>query len=490
MMRKIQAVHENQEKIRWLTIFRFPLAMWVVLHHFLDSNFESTINLQGFWKVLADTGNLAVTSFFILSGFVIALSFSVRDYKKVSKFYLNRWAALFPLFILMQMSSAFSQPLESRYLLVNILGLQPFLTGGYWFNLNGPAWSVSVEFFMYMIFPVIFRVTSKITKPVKALVVLLLIEFSLTLLIGNFTTVNTAFYILYHFPIFQLFHFISGIFAFKIYVDWKSSKRFTQNGVNLIAGPIFAVAVYGSFYTNIQYLKYGALIVIPTLFYVIGSAVASKNSTTSNDSLLYKAGEATFVIYITHWLWVGTLRKILVSEKNLNLMMLYYFILLIPIIVIAHLFNKKYVKSLAIIISNPKAISNYRTRFVGTISIFLCMSLVLGFANRSFPRYWNTQNSPKNGAVSIEVVSASLSNQETKVNVEIQIINRSENAQSIESCRIFITPRDLKLYGDMPPPIHVPLNLLLKPNEGGRTSMQTEWLPRYSKNFQTTVTCA
>jgi peptidoglycan/LPS O-acetylase OafA/YrhL len=78
-----------------LSFLRFPLAVWVVFHHtFNADNLLDFNNLPKPIRILSNTGSMAPTVFFILSGFVIYNCLLGGK----TKFYYNRFITIIPLY--------------------------------------------------------------------------------------------------------------------------------------------------------------------------------------------------------------------------------------------------------------------------------------------------------------------------------------------------------------------------------------------------------
>jgi len=151
-----------------LTVIRGVAAWWVVLYHFREHLMPATFPwLNTLWS----GGYLAVDLFFILSGFVIALSCAKHfddglTLSGTREFLVRRLARIYPLHLVMMifyltipaaimtLSSAktLSGNYETGYFLL-ALGLihnWGFTDTLQW---NVPSWSISTEWFAYLCFP-------------------------------------------------------------------------------------------------------------------------------------------------------------------------------------------------------------------------------------------------------------------------------------------------------------------------------------------------
>lgn len=157
-------------ELRALTGARGIAAWWVVLYHLR----LSLPPLPEAAQLLLAKGYLAVDFFFVLSGFVIALSWRERisggGWAAVPSFLKRRFARVWPLHAVVLTGGAamatalwatgrhmpadfpFAE-LPLHYLLIQNWGLTPALA---W---NDPAWSISAEFAAYLVFPALVLAT-------------------------------------------------------------------------------------------------------------------------------------------------------------------------------------------------------------------------------------------------------------------------------------------------------------------------------------------
>lgn len=151
-----------------LTGVRFLLAIWVVFHHLTGKHMmlESwAASLPSWLHEIVRGGYLAVGTFFVLSGFVLARSYgSMRwDRANLIRYGVGRFARVYPAYLLsllivtpyilkfLSTPGKVSMAEKASVLTSYILVLQGWVRATvHW---NTPAWSLSCEFFFYLCFP-------------------------------------------------------------------------------------------------------------------------------------------------------------------------------------------------------------------------------------------------------------------------------------------------------------------------------------------------
>jgi peptidoglycan/LPS O-acetylase OafA/YrhL len=143
------------DQLRWLA------ATVVFLFHFhLEYRGLGGVGLASPWAALVTEGHTGVGLFFTLSGFLfmqIALYQQQIDYRD---FVRNRVLRIFPLFFtIFLLATSIDRdkfvPQDLLYLFATNLGLAPTSRT----IVTGAAWTISVEFMFYMVFPFLARFT-------------------------------------------------------------------------------------------------------------------------------------------------------------------------------------------------------------------------------------------------------------------------------------------------------------------------------------------
>jgi len=147
-----------------LDFYRFVAALGVFIFHLklIDTGISPAWN---------GSYGLFVDMFFILSGFVISYSYpsDARGMRAYSRFMIRRIARIYPLHLLSLLifvvligvgleRTARSTPLDFLY---NLLLLQAWGVTDH-LSFNSPSWSISAEFFCYLIFPLLMLFARKL----------------------------------------------------------------------------------------------------------------------------------------------------------------------------------------------------------------------------------------------------------------------------------------------------------------------------------------
>ena len=152
----------KREHLPALTGLRFVLALWVILHHLtgpgaqLDAAAERLPHpIYAFLR----GGYLAVATFFVLSGFVLARSYGSGEWcgERLRHYALARFARIYPVYalslvLIVPFIIGDRAPGKPGLILNYGLLLQGW-TGTLPVGWNTPAWSLSCEIFFYVCFP-------------------------------------------------------------------------------------------------------------------------------------------------------------------------------------------------------------------------------------------------------------------------------------------------------------------------------------------------
>lgn len=331
-----------------LTGLRFFAAAAVFYHH-LGGKF-------GWEQNRYSIGSLAVTFFFILSGFVLTYVYhdQLANRKQVGRFLFNRFARIWPLHFFCLLLAAGLVWFDSRLTVepfwqkftLNLSLLQSWTPFSDWvFAFNGVAWSISTEAFFYGLFPLLMfagarvrNVAIGIAFTVVALVVVFLNYLSQSdwqmLDYERIGHVN---------PIIRLPEFCCGVLAGRFFLRVRGNERPAKSPTNtnriiwtfleiLIVAAIVALcywiteqrfrlqitnAVWGS-----EFLGSWFRVAYPTLLMAIAVLVFAKSDGLTSQLLSARPtiylGEISYAFYMIHFLVLRTINLASISYGQLS----------------------------------------------------------------------------------------------------------------------------------------------------------------------------
>ncbi len=145
-------------RIEQLNFTRFVAAMAIVIYHYG----KGVIPFQfGAIESFFQQANVGVSYFFVLSGFVMILANSTKNKVNFASVLKRRWARIYPLYmlalvLLLTYYRVTGHTIDYKGLLLNLCLLQSWVPG-FALSFNLPAWSLSVEMFFYVLFPLLFN---------------------------------------------------------------------------------------------------------------------------------------------------------------------------------------------------------------------------------------------------------------------------------------------------------------------------------------------
>jgi len=289
----------SAHRFRTLDGWRGVCALLVALHHFPAHGFVYALPLvRNAW--------LLVDFFFVLSGFVIAYAYGERlsTGAQIKSFTLRRFLRLWPLhvvilcgFVVLEIigyartGTIFTggrslYALGTNLLLVQALGLHPGLT---W---NTPSWSISIEFWTYLIFAAVCFSLPRLRA--AASIVLIASSVAILVFVSRFGMRETFDWAIAR----CIFGFFTGVLTFEIWSrGWL--KRFGSSSAE-IGAVLFALA-YLLFIPGNRALEYLA----PPIFACLVLVFANGRGLVSEmmDRRAVNAlGRWSYSIYMVHML--------------------------------------------------------------------------------------------------------------------------------------------------------------------------------------------
>lgn len=321
-MSKVIAVRmEAKGDLPALTGLRALAALWVVLFHFSDLTVSLVPGMKDLMP-LFDKGWIGVNVFFMLSGFILTYNyqayFSEFKWRKYRKFLGLRLARIYPVYLfslllmVLMFTAAFvlhvSLNKQGDYSLTGFLAYL-FMVQGWgdsgWYPWNGPAWSVSAEWFAYLGFPVALLLLGKVrslTQVYAAIFLVFAIGFGLTetQLLETLTTID------FENLINVSMCFLIGTLATVLYRAYEKTP-----GIWEVLTPLLLVVFVGAAVLFPAWTSY-ATVIIP--FLLVGLACGKDIiSQILGSKVMVYLGKISYSIYLLHMIIkffvMGTLMK-------------------------------------------------------------------------------------------------------------------------------------------------------------------------------------
>ena len=315
-----QETSQNDTKIEELESIRGLAALLVVFFHIPKWN--PTLDIR-----IINNGYLMVDLFFVLSGFVIYNAYvgKINSAKDLFRFQFLRFGRLYPVHIMFLIAFIFIE--ITRYLALSKLGItipdtkpfsennlkaifqhlfliQAILPTNNAATFNGPAWSISVEFYTYLIFGAGIFLAEK-----KKNVLFSLLAFASVLLLVSETT-------------FGLKDFLRCLAGFFIgCLTALATNKFKTNVPKYFSLMVFvAIALFLQLKTSKQY----NISIYFLTAAMIASIVLSRNGYLNNIlnlKMLTWLGSVSYAIYMSHaaiiWVVIQALRFVLKKPEML-----------------------------------------------------------------------------------------------------------------------------------------------------------------------------
>jgi peptidoglycan/LPS O-acetylase OafA/YrhL len=299
-----------------LTGIRIFAALAVYASH-LGPPHGSPGGLRAFFA----SGYMGVTLFFTLSGFVLAINYfdalSHPSARRIWNYAIARFARIYPLYVLVLLyfivhDHAFGVSVAGWW--QHVLAIQawsPNIATAYGFN--GPAWSVSVEFFLYACVPFLFPVLAKLRSPQAALIAAAIVALAMTALTawfvatgrGNLPWANpgSAHRWLYRTPLTRLGDFTLGILAARLYVMTRGRAGLSRIGAPLALAAATVTIVLMSWPSDVDSpWSWDVIYAVPAVMLIFGLAVAPRSLPARLLSLpiIVLLGESSYAFYLVH----------------------------------------------------------------------------------------------------------------------------------------------------------------------------------------------
>ncbi len=297
----------NAPTLPALTALRFFAALLVVLHHYSPA--KSFLP-----PALTSLGMSAVSFFFVLSGFILTYHYTAPASGLIvarRTFFVARLARLMPSYLL---ALAVVTPLHSTKFVAGFM-LVPLLAQAWvppaallW---NPPAWSLSVEWFFYLLFPFLVRsfqgrnATTVLLVSAGCTAAIPMLQ-DVLLSLGAVQTGSNAqlpqnwIHFFAYFPICRLPEFTAGMALAKIFTSARpiEARVFSKLAMAATAAMVVCAALRLDY--PIAGSGFVVLIISAALIFGVAGANGAFVRRLATPSLT-ALGEASYALYILHY---------------------------------------------------------------------------------------------------------------------------------------------------------------------------------------------
>lgn len=272
-------------------------------------------------KDLFESGYMGVTIFFTLSGFVLAINYfeslSHPSGRLLWRYLVARFARIYPLYLLVLIfimihEHTFGGSISGWW--EHVLAIQTWSPSVYQaYSLDGPEWSIGVEFFLYACFPLLVLMLTRVRRPRSLLMVAFCVVIAMSALTLWFvlsgdaslpwSNPDSAHRWLYRNPLSRLGDFALGIIAARLYLAVRAQRRMALTGKLLIALASFVIVGFMILPANLYSAwSWDVAYAVPAAVLIFGLAVSPNSLAVRVLSLsgVVLLGESSYAFYLVH----------------------------------------------------------------------------------------------------------------------------------------------------------------------------------------------
>ncbi|MEO5672238.1 MAG: acyltransferase [Ramlibacter sp.] len=299
-----------------LTGFRFVAAMMVFFSHY------AIPGVSGTGLRIAQSGYAGVTLFFVLSGFIIAYNYLDQFEARVEpgavrRFLLARFARVYPLYLFFIVFGSLTAGAGAPPW-AHLLAIQTWSADSeFAFSINGPAWSIGVEVFFYLMFPLLVTFLARTgvlvsLRRVQLAAVLVAAAMLGAAVLFTWTGLNnlvpdeplSAYRWLFRTPVLRLGDFLLGMLGAVFFMrfaamDAASVRRWGHATLLCALAILLLMAAKKNFRSA---FSWDVAYALPAALLIVGLAI---NRATWISRLLASApllllGESSYALYLAH----------------------------------------------------------------------------------------------------------------------------------------------------------------------------------------------
>lgn len=334
-----------------LTFLRFIAAFVLVVYHYGIHVYPFSHSAV---EVFFQNGNVLVSFFFVLSGFVLVLGYWNQDEVSWLSFMKRRFARIYPIYLLALILmigyyvaySVFGngEGVVISELIANTLMIQAWVPS-YALTVNYVGWSLSVELFFYLLFPFVLKLFKRMSIRRMAIVVLMFWVLSQFVF---WSLLKSDFYIDYpsvehnftfYFPVIHLNEFLVGMLSAVVFLQLKGKSRSMDLAVVLTGIGLIGLVVMNKLLSPL-----GGLYALPFGFFFVMVALndgfISKLMSKKPFVILGGMSYSVYLLQVPVFEWLDVLFKR--GDVQLN-STVFFFTAFIVLLLVSYL-SYKYVE--------------------------------------------------------------------------------------------------------------------------------------------------
>lgn len=320
---------QKKKEFFFINGLRFFAAFWVLLFH--ASIHFGELDLLGYIQPLLDQGTLAMTLFFMLSGFILSYRYSTfSNAEDIRQYAAARVARLYPVYIFMGLSTIWliTQDADQFWIidrlgdlgyvpfiivviLLFLLGVQAWFPSllGVW-NFGG-SWSLSVETFFYVLFPWLRKIIGKLSNRILIIANIVCVVIIASIAVGMLISLsleNSKTAVYYILPIFRLPEFILGICGYVLFVE-RGLQRRNLSFIGIASTALLVLCIYWHNFPG--FIEWG-LFAAPA-FMSIFVFCLDINASSIIKKVLNYLGHISYCVYMAQFTTIPVVKKFAAS---------------------------------------------------------------------------------------------------------------------------------------------------------------------------------
>lgn len=311
---------EKKNTIYSVQLLRAIAALLVVIDHSLIHIFTA-YDLPQIYHVIAwKFGGVGVTVFFVISGFVMALT---NDKKfgqtgEPARFILNRIIRIVPLYWVMTFVAVIltlattDKELSLSYLLMSLFFIVPQDNAGQVIlqPVLGPGWTLTYEMFFYAIFALFLLLPKRAGITGFTMTMLAFVYWGMATLSPAEINDPTSRFAFYANPLLLLF--VSGVLLGGVYKKYETMFRQINISIIWMLVAVTVTITFSAMTDKSSWPLYLQPLVFALPLICVAIALVSRfEPATLSRRFGILLGEASYSIYLSHILFLAVLRKVL-----------------------------------------------------------------------------------------------------------------------------------------------------------------------------------